>query len=54
MASPTVIQKLIVEELILVYLAMSEDAINAVLVQEIDTEKRPVYFVSKVLHGVEV
>jgi len=42
------------KEPIIVYLVVSEDAINAVLVQKVETEERPVYFVSRVLHGAEV
>jgi len=33
---------------------MLEDAVSVVLVQEVEVEERPVYFVSRVLHGVEV
>jgi len=54
LAFPPVIQKPVVEEPIVVYLAVSEDAINAVLVEEIDIEEQPVYFIIKVLHGAEV
>ena len=32
----------------------AKDAINTVLVQEVETEERKVYFISRVLHGVEI
>jgi len=54
LAYPLVIQKLDAKEPIIVYLAMLEDAVSVVLVQEVEVEERPVYFVSRVLHGVEV
>jgi len=38
---------------ILVYLAISEEAVNAALVQETEGEERPVYFVSRTLHSAE-
>jgi len=46
LASPLAIQKSDAKEPIIVYLAMSEDAINAMLVQKVETEERPVYFSS--------
>ena len=54
LASPPVIQKLHARELIIVYLAVSKDAINVVLVQKVETEERLVYFINWVLHGAEV
>jgi len=54
LASPPVIQKPNTREPIIVYLAVSNEAVSYVLVQEIETEERPVYFVSRVLHDAEV
>ena len=54
LASPLVIQKSNARDPIIVYLAISNEVVSSVLVQEIDAEERPVYFVSRVLHGVEV
>ena len=54
LASPSVIQKPNVHEPIIVYLAVSNEVISSVLVQEIEAEERPVYFVSRVLHGAEI
>ena len=54
LASPPVIQKPDAREPIIVYLAISNEAVSSALVQEIKTEERPIYFVSRVLHGAEV
>jgi len=54
LASLPVIQKPNTREPIIVYLSVSNEAVSSVLVQEIETEERPVYFVSRVLHGAEV
>ncbi|XP_068475223.1 uncharacterized protein [Phaseolus vulgaris] len=53
LASPPVIQKSNPREPIVVYLAVSNAAVSSVLVQEIEAEERPVYFVSRVLHDAE-
>ena len=53
LASPPVIQKPNTQEPIVVYLAVSNNAVSSVLVQEIEAEERPVYFVSRVLHDAE-
>ena len=50
---PPVIQKPNVREPVVVYLAVSNEAVSSVLVQEIGAEERPVYFVSRVLHDAE-
>ena len=54
LASPPVIQKPNAKEPIIVYLAISDDAVSSVWVQEVETEEIRVYFVSLVLHGAEV
>jgi len=54
LSSPPVIQKPDAREPIIVYLAVSNKAVSSVLVQEINSEERPVYFVSRALHGAEV
>ena len=54
LASPPVIQKPNTREPIIVYLVVSNEAVSSVLVQEIQAEERPVYFVSRVLHGAEI
>jgi hypothetical protein len=38
---------------LLLYLAVSENAMSSALVQEIKGEEKPVYFVSKILKGAE-
>ena len=53
LTSPAVIQKPRPDHPILVYLAVLEEAVSAVLVQEIEGEERPVYFVSRTLHSVK-
>jgi len=52
--SPPVIQKPNTREPVIVYLVVSNEAVSSVLVQEIETEERPVYFISRVLHGAEI
>jgi len=54
LASPLVIQKPVASEPTIVYLVVSQDAISAALVQDIEANEQPVYFASLVLHGVEV
>jgi len=46
-ASPPVIQKSNATKPITVYLVVSEDAISAALVQEVEKEKRPIYFINR-------
>jgi len=53
LASPLVIQKPHQDKPILVYLSVSTETISAVLVQEVDGEQRPVYFVSRTLQEAE-
>ena len=53
MSSPAVIQKPRLDLPIVVYLAVSEEAVSSALVQEVDNEEHPVYFVSRTLHEVE-
>jgi len=53
LTSPAVIQKPRPDNPILVYLAVSEEAVSAALVQEAEGEKQPVYFVSRTLHSAE-
>jgi len=54
LASPPVIQKSNAKEPIIIYLVVSEDAVSSVLVQEVETEERLIYFVSRFLHGTKV
>jgi len=53
LSSPAVIQKPRIDLLIMVYLAISEEAVSAALVQDIDNEEHPVYFISRMLHVAE-
>ena len=53
LTSPSVIQKPRPDQPILVYLAVSDEAISVVLVQEVEGEERPIYFVSQTLHTIE-
>jgi len=54
LSSPPVIQKPDAREPIIFYLAVSNEVVSSVLVQEINFEERPVYFVSRALHGTEI
>ncbi|GAA0158409.1 hypothetical protein LIER_38641 [Lithospermum erythrorhizon] len=42
-----------VEETLQVYLAVSDRAVSSVLVREVEDRQRPIYYVSRVLHGAE-
>ena len=53
LSSPAVIKKPRLNLPIVVYLAVSEEAVSATLVQEVDHEEYPVYFVSRTLHAAE-
>ena len=46
LTSPPVIQRLNAKESIIFYLVVSEYAISAILVQEVETEEQSVYFIS--------
>jgi len=54
LTSLAVIQKLRPDHPILVYLAVSEEAVSAALVQESEGEERPVYFVNRTLPSAEM
>jgi len=47
LSSPAVIKKPRLDLPIVVYLAVSEEAVSSALVQEVDHEEHPVYFVSR-------
>jgi len=53
LSSPAVIQKPRPDLPIVVYLAVSEEAVSATLVQEVNKEEWPVYFVSRTVHVAE-
>jgi len=54
LASPPVLWKSLLGTPLRLYFAITNRAINSIIVQEQDRVQRPVYFVSKVLHGPEV
>nr|XP_017227468.1 PREDICTED: uncharacterized protein LOC108203223 [Daucus carota subsp. sativus] len=54
MAEPPLLSKPIDGETLYVYLVVSEQALSAVLVREELKVQKPVYYVSKVLHGAEL
>ena len=53
LTSPSVIPKSRPDQPILVYLAVSEEAINVALVLEVEGEEQLVYFISRMLHAAE-
>jgi len=53
LACPPVIQKPCQDKPILVYLSVSAETVKVVLIQEVDDEQRPVYFVCRTLQEVE-
>jgi len=54
LATPPVIKILDAQQPIIVYLEVSEEAVNVTLVQVVEKEERPIYFISQVLHDVGV
>ena len=54
MAEPPLLSKPVEGEVLYLYLAASDQAVSAVLVREETRVQRPVYYVSKVLHGAEI
>ena len=54
MAEPPLLSKPIEGEILYVYLAVSEQALSAVLVREELKIQKPVYYVSRVLHRAEL
>jgi len=53
LSSPTVIQKPGPDHPIIIYLLVLKEAVSTILVEEVDKEKRSVYFVSQTLHATE-
>ena len=54
MAEPPLLAKPNAEKVLYLYLAVFDKAINAVLVKEEEKIQKPVYYVSKTLHGAEL
>ncbi|XP_063949366.1 uncharacterized protein LOC135152678 [Daucus carota subsp. sativus] len=54
MAEPPLLLNPVDDETLYVYLAVSEQALSAVLVREDGKVQKPVYYVCKVLHGVDL
>ncbi|GAA0173042.1 hypothetical protein LIER_26742 [Lithospermum erythrorhizon] len=51
LSSPKLLYQLEPGEVLQLYLAVSEGAISSVLIREAERQQRPVYYVSRVLHG---
>ncbi|XP_073152794.1 uncharacterized protein [Henckelia pumila] len=54
LTSPPLLVKPKEGDTLLIYLAISAEAINAVLVSEVGREHKPVYYISQTLHGAEL
>jgi len=54
LASPPVIQKPLLGQPIMVYLSVSREAVSSVLVQEVNGEQWPIYFISRTLQEPEM
>jgi ribonuclease HI len=54
LSSPPVLQRPSSGAVLFLYLAVSENAISTVLVEESETGEQPIYFVSRVLKGAEL
>jgi hypothetical protein len=53
LANPPLLGGPVEGEILYLYLAVSQSAVSSVLVREESGKQKPVYFTSKVLHGVE-
>jgi hypothetical protein len=53
LTSPPLLSRALPGEVLYLYLAVSPTAVSAALVREEDGVQKPVYFVSKALHGAE-
>ena len=54
MAEPPLLAKPNADEVLYLYLVISDKAISAMLVKEEEKIQKPVYYVSKTLHGAEL
>ncbi|GKU89055.1 hypothetical protein SLEP1_g3247 [Rubroshorea leprosula] len=54
MSSPPLLTKAVDGELLYLYLGISDEAISSVLVREEARQQKPIYYISSVLHGVEL
>jgi ribonuclease HI len=54
LSQPPVLSRPMKDEILFLYLAISAEAVSAVLVREAGTSQNPVYFISKALAGPEV
>jgi hypothetical protein len=53
LANPPLLSRPVEGEILYLYLAVSQTAVCSALVREESSQQRPVYFISKVLHGAE-
>ncbi|KAL0445726.1 UNVERIFIED_CONTAM: hypothetical protein Slati_1700500 [Sesamum latifolium] len=53
LSNPPLLTKTLVREMLYIYLSASEETVSAVLVRAEGRENQPVYYISKVLQGVE-
>ena len=54
MSSPPILTGLELEETLFLYIVVSEEMVGIVLIVERNGEQKPIYYISKVLHGIEV
>ncbi|GKV50784.1 hypothetical protein SLEP1_g57479 [Rubroshorea leprosula] len=54
LSSPPLLTKAIDGEILYLYLDISDEAISSVLVKEEGKQQKPVYYISSILHGVEL
>jgi hypothetical protein len=53
LTSPPLLSRTILEEVLYLYLAVTPTPISAALIWEDEGTQKPVYFISKALHGAE-
>ena len=53
MATPPILAKLVIRELLYLYVALSNTAFSGVLVQEDRGKQKPIFYVSQTFTGVE-
>ncbi|GKV50197.1 hypothetical protein SLEP1_g56910 [Rubroshorea leprosula] len=53
LSSPPLLTKVVDEEILYLYLGISDEAISSVLVREEAKQQKPIYYINGVLHGAE-
>ncbi|RDX79008.1 hypothetical protein CR513_40612, partial [Mucuna pruriens] len=54
LASPPILARSVLGKPIFVYISVSDNGVSSIIIQEEEGEQRPIYYVNKVLQGVEL